>query len=572
MSCCNSNCNHDPCGSSFNQSLTRAAQYAQYAQTQANKSESLWEEFNALYLGAFAVAPTQDNQGNPLQVGALYWNTGASELYAWNGLAWVTATGFNEFTPFLATGSTTPRNLATRMADVVNVKDFGAVGDGVTDDTAAFINAFSSVIASGGGTIFVPDGIYSIRQKITVTCNAQQHITLTGCGRYQSTLKFGGAADLGISFISTSLSNNQLPSFEVTGIGIIASRDNVGTALSFDYANSNNIDATVNLSNIFIGQDVDNPSESGSGYGYWSRGIYCNNCRNGEIQNLHFFGEMNKAPNLTSSGITLSGESTSFVISSTLILESTTGIYITGTTEGVYVHNSDIVGVYYGVYYNIASGAEPQLTVTDSHINAQNAGVWTVNVQQSVIANCLIYANSWLSTSSWPAWTGVLFQGPNSRYNKVIGCTFAKENQRTGDTTTAIDFNAGSHYSATGNHFFGFNGNQLTYGIVVRAGVSECIIGDDNIFNYVTGKTSISPTALKISDQPLIRSGTGVYANGATVTFDQAFPNNAYSVTANHNGTSITTIVSTSSLTTTGFVVNHNGAGNIAINWIATGK
>lgn len=157
MSCCNSNCNHDPCGSSFNQALTRAAQYAQYAQTQANKAEDLWLEFNALYLGAFAVAPTQDNQGNPLQVGALYWDIGASELYAWNGLAWDSATGFDEFTAFFSTGSTTPRNLATRFADVVNVKDFGAVGDGVTDDTAAFVAANT---AASGGDLYVPPGTY----------------------------------------------------------------------------------------------------------------------------------------------------------------------------------------------------------------------------------------------------------------------------------------------------------------------------------------------------------------------------------------------------------------------------
>ena len=38
---------------------------------------------------------------------------------------------------FPAAGTTVARTLPDRLAEVKNVKDFGAVGNGVTDDTAA---------------------------------------------------------------------------------------------------------------------------------------------------------------------------------------------------------------------------------------------------------------------------------------------------------------------------------------------------------------------------------------------------------------------------------------------------
>jgi hypothetical protein len=83
-----------------------------------------------------------------------------------------------------ATGSTTARTLPARFADTANVHDHGAVGDGVTDDTAAFTAArvaASAVVlnpgkiyllnawAPGGRTAVIGNGA-RIRRAAGATC------------------------------------------------------------------------------------------------------------------------------------------------------------------------------------------------------------------------------------------------------------------------------------------------------------------------------------------------------------------------------------------------------------------
>jgi hypothetical protein len=188
MGNCSSTSNCNPCGPDFsaiNQLATKAGAYARQANTYATNAENAWLEFNALYLGAFAVAPTVDNEGDPLQTGALYWNTGSNLLFAWNGTVWATATNFNEFTPFLATGTTFARNLVTRFADIHNVKDFGAVGDGIADDTAALQAAIDSWIpyqefVTDGGLVFLPPGRYRITSSLDMTGKHGLHFIGSG--------------------------------------------------------------------------------------------------------------------------------------------------------------------------------------------------------------------------------------------------------------------------------------------------------------------------------------------------------------------------------------------------------
>lgn len=59
----------------------------------------------------------------------------------------------------IATGSVTSRSLPDRFADVFNVLDYGAVGDGVTNDTVA-IQAAEDARSAVGGTLFFPAGTY----------------------------------------------------------------------------------------------------------------------------------------------------------------------------------------------------------------------------------------------------------------------------------------------------------------------------------------------------------------------------------------------------------------------------
>jgi len=61
-----------------------------------------------------------------------------------------------------STGSTTARTLAERFSEIKNVKDFGAKGDGVTNDTAA-VEAAMAAVPSTGGRVFFPNGTYLVK-------------------------------------------------------------------------------------------------------------------------------------------------------------------------------------------------------------------------------------------------------------------------------------------------------------------------------------------------------------------------------------------------------------------------
>jgi hypothetical protein len=70
-------------------SQTAAATSAADAATSASSAATTYDNFDDRYLGAKSTAPTTDNDGNTLIVGAMYFNSVTGVMGVWSGSAWV---------------------------------------------------------------------------------------------------------------------------------------------------------------------------------------------------------------------------------------------------------------------------------------------------------------------------------------------------------------------------------------------------------------------------------------------------------------------------------------------------
>src|SRR5947208_14541849 len=80
------------------------------------------------------------------------------------------------FWPSFAVGQLQTIPKVSGSGAVLNVKEFGAVGDGVTDSTAAIQAAIAAI--ADGGTLYFPTGTY--RVSSTIDLSSKQAVTVLG--------------------------------------------------------------------------------------------------------------------------------------------------------------------------------------------------------------------------------------------------------------------------------------------------------------------------------------------------------------------------------------------------------
>lgn len=140
-----------------------------------------------------------------------------------------TLAGLGQYTE---SATATARSLTTWLGEfVVSVKDFGALGDGSTDDTTAGQAASDRVKTRGGGWVYWPKGTYKTSSPITIDTAGVNHF---GAGRGVSVIKnfstsgnaftinLGSSLDAKITFRDFSITANTTSS----GVGVQVTNGN----------------------------------------------------------------------------------------------------------------------------------------------------------------------------------------------------------------------------------------------------------------------------------------------------------------------------------------------------------
>jgi hypothetical protein len=113
-------------------------------------------------------------------------------------------------------------DVQSKLRESVSVKDFGAAGDGVTDDTAAIQTAVDYTYAIGGTLEFPDTGTYIVSQPIVVDppSNAFRNIGITIVGK-------GATIKASSSFVTTNNKGIFESLVRKNGVNKVASRENV---------------------------------------------------------------------------------------------------------------------------------------------------------------------------------------------------------------------------------------------------------------------------------------------------------------------------------------------------------
>lgn len=356
-----------------------------------------------------------------------------------------------------ATGATAARSLADRVR--LDVRDFGAIGDGATDSYAA-VTAMVAALPAYGGEIVFPSGDWVISQQVNI---ANKDVSIIGYGSGVSKVIFNGASTGGFYFSDTSITVNTMKILNVSGLtistnktGFTAIRGTWYPALAFFHRNHCIHDVQI------ITEDLE------AAY-YWGKGVYLTNGRGGSVRGLHVINQIN-AGTLYCDAIHYDGQSLANAVYDFRALYCHTGIRFGGLSVKVIDFNGQTVNFVTGEMVTSSSGGIGLIT-----LGATDAGA-TGTIRVWVISGTFLVGNTLSSTGGGNGTIGsvntrtVMSEGMYVFGGEAVDCDYGVQVETP---TDALGISPGHAYH-------GFHVNSRLVGFlltgVAHGNVTGCVV------------------------------------------------------------------------------------------------
>lgn len=301
--------------------------------------------------------------------------------------------------PFTGASSRTQHD---KNLDIVSVKDFGAVGDGVSDDTSAIQSAINA-LTPAGGRLYLPKGAYKITAELSIT---NIPIEIFGDGMYATRIEQVTANANGIHFVSNTTNNAPstdnllINSLHIHDISVNRGLNSGGIAVlaSWGIMTSNSPQAIFERFRVYAKTDAGRT---------WAGGVDLRNCNGLRINTMQVIGNVLETPSTAADpytlryGIRLSNDSAdslgliSFFVDKLTVLAAGIGVSVFGWHEGFEIVNSELVQVAIGIQVlGNAVHKNPDFFYLNSHIEARVKCVSMSNVFKAKFTACDLFHSS----------------------------------------------------------------------------------------------------------------------------------------------------------------------------------
>jgi hypothetical protein len=417
------------------------------------------------------------------------------------------------------------RTIDSIFKEYISVKDYGAVGDGVTDDTTAIQAAFTYASGKQIG-IYVPGGRYLVTSALTLNVTGSTSNAIWGDGNGVSVIML----NTGGNGININYSGNWWLLDVPPGSTACAFRDLTFTTTDLFVAGSKclafeGVSVEGRPARQTIIQNVEfqgfNNFQSG-----WATQLWLHDVGDFIITCCHFvMGQATQGDGITWSGTAQANSPTEVRITACSFIYGDRGIYLTGIgTEGIYIVNTDWVGTNYGIYVDVA--AESGVHLSNGHMNCYKRCVYLNGMIGGTISGVLFYQN--VPTTKTEKFVAIELLGNSSEFT-IIGNQFAGSGVTTyADCAIYLGANAAIEFTnyISGNIFENWFSPEAA--IVIDAACKRVNIGPNAFNNCVQNiRNAAAALAYAVSIDPVSWSTvvTKTLTGGsATATIDITIP------------------------------------------------